>query len=138
MSAPVQFIHTPPLPRAIDARSNSFLQRIDLRDARHPIGHAVWHLIDLDEGVVQLVELTIDPKLRRRGHAGALLNESIAQAKAMCKLRRVPLRRLWVALGQKSQVHARAFLTRHGFHHTSSVTDLLRDQDLLVYVRSFD
>jgi len=138
MSASSQFIHTPPLPRAPDARSASFLQHIELRESRQSIGHAVWHLIDFDEGVVQLVELTVDPKLQRRGHASALLSESIAQARAACKLKRVPLRRLWVALEQKSQVVARAFLTKHGFHHTASVTDLLRDQDLLVFVRSFD
>ena len=138
MSAAVRFVHIPPLPRAINATTTSFLQRVELRDGRQAIGHAVWHMIDLDEGVVQLVELTVDHELRRRGHAGALLTESIAQAKAVCKLNRVPLRRLWVPLEQKSQVHARAFLTKHGFHHTASVNDLLRDQDLLVYVRSFD
>ena len=138
MSGTAQFTHTPPVPRASDAKSTAFLQRIELRDGRLTIGHAVWHLIDLNDGVVQLVELTVDPKLQRRGHASVLLNESIAQARAACRLRRVPLRRLWVALEQKSQVVARAFLTRHGFHHTASVADLLRDQDLLVYVRSFD
>jgi GNAT superfamily N-acetyltransferase len=138
VSVAAQFTHLPPLPRAIDARITSFLQRIELRDGRITVGHAAWHLTDLDEGVVQLVDLTIEPKLQRRGHAGAMLNEAIAQATALCKLKRVPLRRLWVALEQKSQVLARAFLTKHGFHHTSSVPDLLRDQDLLVYVRSFD
>ena len=136
MTANTRFVHAPPPPAKPVA---TFLQRIELRDARdQPIGAAVWHLSSVDEGVVQLVELTIEPKLRRHGHAGALLNEAIAQAKSVCRLKRLPLRRMWVALEQKSQVLARSFLTKHGFHHTSSVTDLLRDQDLLVYVRSFD
>ena len=134
----MQFTYIPLLPRAINAKSNSFLQRIELRERRRPIGCAAWHVIDLDDGVAQLVELTVEPTLQRRGHGSALLNESIAQARTVCRLKRAPLRRLWVALGQKSQVIARAFLTRHGFHHTASVTDLLRDQDLLVYVRAFD
>ena len=138
MSVAAQFTHTPPLPRAIDAKLTSFLQRIELRAGRVTLGHAAWHLVDIDEGVVQIVDLTVDPTLHRRGHAGALLNEAIAQARALCMLKRFPLRRCWVALEQKSHVRARAFLTKHGFHHTSSVPDLLRDQDLLVYVRSFD
>ena len=136
MTVNTRFAHAPPPPAKPAA---SFLQRIQLSDARGQlIGAAVWHLNTVDEGVVQLVELTVDPKLRRQGHAGALLDESIAQARSVCRMKRVPLRRMWVALEQKSQVLARSFLTKHGFHHTSSVTDLLRDQDLLVYVRSFD
>ena len=136
MTAGARFVHTPPGPPPKPVAT--FLQRIELRDARQLVGEAVWHLNSMDEGVVQLVELTVDAALRRKGHAGALLNEVIGQARAVCKLRRVPLRRIWVPLEQKSQVVARSFLTKHGFHHTASVTDLLRDQDLLVYVRSFD
>ena len=136
MTATPRFVHAPPPPAKPVA---TFLQRIELRDARDQrIGAAVWHLNTVDEGVVQLVELTVDPKLRRHGHAGALLNEAITQARSVCRMKRVPLRRMWVALEQKGQVLARSLLTKHGFHHTSSVTDLLRDQDLLVYVRSFD
>jgi N-acetylglutamate synthase-like GNAT family acetyltransferase len=136
VTANTRFVHAPTPPAKPVA---SFLQRIELRDAQGQlIGAAAWHLNSVDEGVVQLVELTIDPKRRRQGHAGALLNETTAQARSVCRMKRVPLRRVWVALEQKTQVLARSFLTRHGFHHTSSVTDLLRDQDLLVYVRSFD
>ena len=136
MTANTRFVHVLAPPAKPVA---TLLQRIELRDAQGQlIGAAAWHLNCVDEGVVQLVELTIDPKLRRQGHAGALLNETIAQARSVCRMKRVPLRRVWVALEQKTQVLARAFLTKHGFHHTSSVTDLLRDQDLLVYVRSFD
>jgi ribosomal protein S18 acetylase RimI-like enzyme len=138
MSASTQFIYTPPVPRAANGKLSSFLQRIELREGRHVLARAAWHSIDLDDGVVQLVELNVDATHQRRGHASALLNETIAQSRALSKLARVPLRRIWVAIGQKSQVIARAFLTRHGFHHTSTVNDLLRDQDLLVYVRAFD
>jgi GNAT superfamily N-acetyltransferase len=136
VTANTRFVHAPAPPAKPVA---TLLQRIELRNAQGQlIGAAVWHLNSVDEGVVQLVDLAIDPKLRRQGHAGALLNETIAQARSVCRMKRVPLRRVWVALEQKTQVLARAFLTRHGFHHTSSVTDLLREQDLLVYVRSFD
>jgi ribosomal protein S18 acetylase RimI-like enzyme len=52
--------------------------------------------------------------------------------------RKVRARRLWVAVEQRNQVIARAFLTHMGFHHTSTIRDLLSDQDVLVYVYSFD
>jgi hypothetical protein len=48
------------------------------------------------------------------------------------------LRRIWVAVGHKNQVIARAFLVAHGFHHVASLTQLLRDQDALIYTRTFD
>jgi hypothetical protein len=35
-------------------------------------------------------------------------------------------------------VIARAFLTAQSFHHTSTLKDVLRDEDLLIYVRAFD
>jgi ribosomal protein S18 acetylase RimI-like enzyme len=133
-----RFAHDPPPPpRTVDAQT-SFTQRVELLDGKRFVGGALWHLPAGNEGVVQLVELVVHPDLRRHGHAGALLNEVIAQAKALCRARRQPLRRVWVGVEHKTQVIARSFLTKHGFHHTATIADLLRDQDLLVYVRSFD
>ena len=130
--------HDPPLPRRASPTDSGFVQRIELHDGRRLVGRAVWHLWTGGEGVVQIIELTVEADARRQGHAGALLNEAIAQARALCKLRGCALRRVWVPLGHKSQVVARAFLTKHGFHHTSTIPDLFRDEDLLVYIRSFD
>ncbi len=45
--------------------------------------------------------------------------------------------KMWLAVGHKSQVIARAFLTKHGFHHVSTTQNVLRGEDLLVYVKSW-
>ena len=105
---------------------------------RRLVGHAAWYAPATDVGVVQLVDLSIADADRRQGHASALLGEVIAQSRALCRQRGVPFRRLWVAVEQKSQVLARAFLTRHGFHHTATIPELMKKQDLLVYVKSLD
>lgn len=131
-----RILREPSLPKAFSGES--FLQRLEIFHGKTRLGHAVWHLSSADEGVMQLVELQVQPDHRRAGHASVLLNDAIAQARALCKLRRVPLRRMWVPVEQKSQVLARSFLTRHGFHHTSTISELMKDQDVLVYVRSFD
>jgi GNAT superfamily N-acetyltransferase len=133
----MKLTHDPPLPaRAVEGAS--FLQRVALLDGRRLVGAAAWYLPAGDDGAAQLVDLVVEPELRRKGHGGTLLDDAIAQARALCKLRRIPLRRLWVAVEHVRQVNARSFLTKHGFHHTSTIPDLLRKQDLLVYVRSFD
>jgi ribosomal protein S18 acetylase RimI-like enzyme len=35
-------------------------------------------------------------------------------------------------------VNARAFLTRHGFHHVATIKELLAKQDALVYLLALD
>ena len=62
----------------------------------------------------------------------------IEQAASYGNARGVPTRRLWVSVEQKTQVNARAFLTRHGFHHVATIHELLAKQDALVYLRSLD
>jgi hypothetical protein len=133
--------HDPPLPSPAQLRAcenRGFLQRVELLDGRTCLARAAWYAPATDSGVVQLIELTAHPHHRRGGHASTVLGEVIAQSRALCKLKRRPLRRLWIAIEQKSQVLARAFLTKHAFHHTVTIPDLMKGQDVLVYVRSFD
>ena len=138
-----EFAFDPPLPTAAvpdEQRLAGFLQTLTLKDdAGKPIGLARWHAPGgLTEGVVQILELTIAEPHRRRGHAGRLLKATIDQAVRYHRLHKQPLRRLWFSIEQKTQVNARAFLTQHGFHQTGTISDLLKSQDALIYVRSLD
>jgi hypothetical protein len=61
-----------------------------------------------------------------------------AQVQAYFRARRIVPRRLWIAVEQKTQIIGRSFLTGLGFHHVATVSNLMKDQDALVYTRSFD
>lgn len=123
---------------APDPRDRGFFQRIELLDERSLVGQALWHLPLHADGVLQIIELTIVPSQRRHGHGRRLLDEVLLQARRLAASRGIRLRRAWLMIEQKSQLPARAFLTRHGFHHTSTASNLLLDQDLLLYSKSFD
>jgi GNAT superfamily N-acetyltransferase len=128
---------TPPLPGA--ATGGSFVQTVTLSDGPTVIGLARWHTSSsMSEGVVQLLDLYVHPPHQRKGHGGRLLKEVFAQAAAYFKLHRGKLRRVWAAVEHKQHVTARAFLTAHGFHHISTMKELYRDQDQLLYTRAFD
>jgi len=115
-----------------------FTQTITLRDGDREIGRAAWNATFPNEGIVQILELAIDPKFRRAGHGRQLLHELIAQARILHQHRKQNLRRLWIGVGHKTQVIGRSFLTGEGFHHVGSTCGLLADQDLLIYVKSLD
>ncbi len=128
---------TPPLPRQADACP--FLQSLTLADGPARIALARWHATSsAAEGVVQLLDLYVEPPHQRRGHGARLLREVIEQATAYFMLHGTKLRRVWAAVEQKKHVNARAFLTAHGFHHITTMGDLYRAQDLLIYTRAFD
>jgi ribosomal protein S18 acetylase RimI-like enzyme len=115
-----------------------FIQRIDLREGSTTIATARWHAPMGREGVAQLLDLNVIPEHRRKGHGSRLLTLFIEQAAAYGSAIGTPTRRLWVSVEQKTQVNARAFLTRHGFHHVATIKELLAAQDALVYLRSLD
>ena len=50
----------------------------------------------------------------------------VEQARPFFKSRGAKLRRIWLAVEQKTQVIARSFLMKHNFHHTASVSELLK------------
>lgn len=103
------------------------------------IGIARWAITaPAQDGVVQLVDLTISPAFRREGYARQLLDQVLTEARDYLRSRKSTLRRLWTAIAQKDQVIARSFLTGQGFHHISTVDNLFKDQDLLIYIRTFD
>ncbi len=109
---------------------------VRLLDDDRPIGHAAWAVTDPVEGLIQLLRLEVDPAHARRGFGRHLLHGLYDHARG--QLAPAPLRRVWIAVGNKAHVVARAFLTGEGFHHVGSNAGLYRDQDLLLYVKSFD
>jgi len=43
-----------------------------------------------------------------------------------------------MTIEQKDQIVGRAFLTKHGFHHTGSLSELYKKQELLLYTKALD
>ena len=125
----------PPLSRA--PSPGSFLQALHLSDGAQTIGSARWHCPSVHQGIAQILELSVSPAHRRQGHAGRLLKELFAQARAHHRNSGARLRHVWVLVEQKEQVIARSFLTKHGFHHVATIRDMLTDGDLLVYTLAF-
>ncbi|MBV8780752.1 MAG: GNAT family N-acetyltransferase [Phycisphaerae bacterium] len=129
------FVYDPPVPTKV---IQPFVQRVDLRERGKIIATARWHFTASNDGVAQVLDLTVLPDHQRRGNGSTLLNAVIAQAVAFGKTGGIPIRRIWIAVEQKTQVKARAFLTRNGFHHVATISELLAHQDSLVYMRSLD
>lgn len=116
----------------------TFVQTIRLMDGDNQMGRGVWTANDPSQGVIQILELWVDPKARRTGHARQLYDHVIANAREYHKLRKQPLRRVWISMAHKSQVIGRSFLTGQGFHHISTTGGVLQDEDQLIYVKSLD
>jgi ribosomal protein S18 acetylase RimI-like enzyme len=101
-----------------------------LHIAGKSIASATWAVIA--PGVVQIVRLEVEPSLRRQGY-GTLLGRRLIETIA-----RKPARRILVHIQQKSQLPARAWLTRMGFHHVSTTSNQLPDEDIMTYVLGLD
>ena len=62
----------------------------------------------------------------------------VEQCQLYHRNRKKTFRRLWLTLGHKRHVIARAFFLSQGFTHVSTIKDIARDEDLLAYIRAFD
>lgn len=116
-----------------------FVQLIELVEGEEVVGHARWMCWgDVGQGVAQILELAVPSAQGRKGHGRVLMNAVTEQAREYFKVRKVGLRRIWMAIAQEGQVIGRSFLMKFGFHHVGTVHELLVDEDLLVYMRTFD
>ncbi len=125
-----------------DSSSLSGVWSVRLIDRRVEVGSAmcVW---TASAGVLQLLDLNVIEPHRRRGHGRRLLEKVAIEAKRRAGAGGGDggdggLRRIWCAVGQKTQIRARAFLCGCGFHHVATVQDLLAGEDLLIYIKSYD
>ncbi len=109
--------------------------RIDLHDHARQIGTMLLTL-GMADGVIQIIDIQIDPSLRRIGHGSTLFVEGLRQASLL--LAPALPRRVVVLLGQKSQLLARAFILRHGFHHIKTLPSLGANEDVMVYVKGLN
>jgi ribosomal protein S18 acetylase RimI-like enzyme len=133
----MELTYEPPIPPKPPA--DGFLQTIRLSDGGRVVGVARWHVRPgSTDGVAQLLDLTVPTTRARHGHGRQLMHAVYAQVQAYFRARRIVPRRLWIAVEQKTQIIGRSFLTGLGFHHVATVSNLMKDQDALVYTRSFD
>ncbi|HYE19331.1 MAG TPA: GNAT family N-acetyltransferase [Tepidisphaeraceae bacterium] len=134
------FTCSPPIEAGVTPDAGDvFVQTIELRDGDRLLARAKWSSNpDTAVGVAQLLELWVAPESRRQGNGRRLMEELTRQAVGYYKARKSRLRRVWAAIAQKRDVIARSFLMRYTFHHVGTVKELLRDEDMLVYMRTMD
>ena len=119
--------------------STGLIQTIELVHDAMNIGTAIWHAdSSTEDGVIQILELNIDATVQRQGFGKLLMAERVRQTLAYQALRKVPLRRLWISMRQKTQIQGRAYVSGQGFIHQGTVKDLLTGEDAMIYVRTFD
>ena len=126
-------------PAARSKSDGSFIQSVRLMDGEQVLAQARWQVSgEAAQGVAQLLELTVIESRRRQGHGRRVMDAVAGQAQEYFRSRKLPLRRLWVAIEQKRQVIGRSFLMQFGFNHVGTVGEMLKDEDLLVYMRTFN
>lgn len=129
----------PPVPAARSKSTQAFGQQVELLEGDDVVAHGRWLCsADISEGVVQILELTVSPTRARRGHGRQVMSAITEEAKRYFESRKVRLRRIWIAVEQKRQVIGRSFLMKFGFHHVGTVHEMLKDEDMLIYMRTFD
>lgn len=129
-----QFVLKP----AIKDAALPFSQHIELVLNGQTVGTARWHAPEGTDGIIQITDLAIHPDHQRHGHGSTLLKKCYAEAYELFAAHGIKPRRVWMILEQKRQVIARAFLSKHGYQHVSTMTALYKGQDGMLYQRSFD
>jgi len=115
-----------------------FVQTVETLDGREVVARAIWFATELDDGHVQLLHLHVQPAHQRRGVGTALFHEVLRQARALFASRGAKLRRVTAELPHKSHVIGRAWLSKQGFHHVGTLKNVVRKQDVLVYLLGTD
>jgi GNAT superfamily N-acetyltransferase len=132
----IRFDIDPPL--SSKPGKGAFVQKITMMDDDQQLGRACWHAAEESDGIAQILELWIDPKVHRSGHGRRLLHALVDQFRELHRRRGQSPRRLWIGVGHKSQIIGRSFLSSEGFHHIGSAPGVRSDEDVLIYVKSLD
>lgn len=132
----LQISTDPVIPNKPDDRP--FVQTVRLTDGDTPIAHGYWHASPTRLGAIQIVDLYVEKSHRRRKMGGHLLRAILEQAGEYHRRQRRTLRQIWFPIAQKKEIVARAFLAEHNFHHVATISEMLRDEDILVFKRSLD
>jgi ribosomal protein S18 acetylase RimI-like enzyme len=112
-------------------------QKIELLEAGIVIASATWFTTGTD-GLIQLLSVEVDSDYRRRGVGSRLFAVLLKEANLFFRSRGGRLRRVTACAEQKSHIIARAWLTHLGFHHVQTLTNTLKNQDVLVYLLGCD
>jgi len=111
---------------------DAIVETVVLADGQKVIGQATWFTSGTD-GHASVLQVSVDPNFGRQGHGAAIVKKVIQRAKGHFESRGGRLRRVTINAEQKSQVVGRAFLTKLGFHHVGTLSNVLVKQDLMVY-----
>lgn len=114
-----------------------FIQTIELFDGDRSIASASWFTTGND-GVVQLLDIRVINELQRRGVGTSLFRQLQREADRFLRARNSRLRRIFCNAEQKTHIIARAFLTGLGFHHVQTISNTMKNEDLLVYLLGCD
>lgn len=114
-----------------------FIQTIELFDGDKPIASASWFTTGND-GVVQLLDIRVIAPLQRRGVGRSVFRQVQQEAGAYVRTRGTPLRRIFCNVEQKTHIVSRAFFTGLGFHHVQTLSNTLKNEDILVYLLGCD
>ena len=119
-------------------RTLPLVQRVELLDdGGEAIAHATWFSTGTD-GQVQLLHIEVEHGQRRHGVGTKLFRLMLKEADAFFRGRGQRLRRVFTNAEQKTHIVFRAFLTKQGFHHTSTLTNVCKKQDVMVYLLGLD
>jgi len=126
-------------PAGTKSSADVFNQSVRLMEGEEVVAQARWQVTaGAAQGVVQILEFTVSPGRRRKGFGRQLMDAVTRQAKEHLKARKSKLRRVWMTIEQKGQVVARSFLMQFGFNHVGTISEVLKDEDLLIYLRTFN
>lgn len=117
--------------------SMPMIQTIELFDGEKSIASATW-FTTANDGVIQLLDIRVLPELRRRGVGTGLFKQLQVEADRFMRARNMRLRRVICNAEQKSHIIGRAFLTRLGFHHVQTISNTMKNEDILVYLLGCD
>lgn len=115
-----------------------FVQAVRLTDGPTPIAHGYWHASPTRLGAIQIVDLYVEKSHRRRGMGRQILRAILDQGIEYHRRQRRTLRQVWFPIAQKKEIIGRAFLAEHNFHHVATISEMLSDEDILVFKRSLD
>jgi len=103
-----------------------------------PVGKLIWFAPAPGHGVVHVLHCHIDPAHQRRRHGTELFRQMQNQASQFFKSHGFRTRRIVVTVDQKSQINARAWLSKLGFHHIQTLQNISPGEDALVYLLGQD
>lgn len=124
-------------PSASPKSALPFIQTIELFDGEQSIARATWFTTGND-GVVQLLDIRVIPECQRKGVGTGLFKQLQREADRFLRSRGTYLRRVIVNAEQKTHIVSRAWLTQLGFHHVQTLSNTLRNEDILVYLLGCD